>query len=48
RNTHPTVKPVRLIHWLLKLVTPPRGTVLEPFGGSGTAIVAAARLERSL
>lgn len=33
---HPTVKPLKLMQWLVKLVTPPGGTVLEPFAGSGT------------
>lgn len=33
---HPTVKPVNLIRWLVRLVTPPDGTVLDPFAGSGT------------
>ena len=33
---HPTVKPVSLISWLVKLVTPPGGLVLDPFAGSGT------------
>jgi hypothetical protein len=33
---HPTVKPVSLISWLCRLVTPPGGTVLDPFAGSGT------------
>lgn len=36
RNVHPTVKPVELMRWLIKLVTPPEGTVLDPFTGSGT------------
>jgi DNA modification methylase len=36
RNGHPTVKPVELMRWLVKLVTPPGGTVLDPFTGSGT------------
>ena len=39
-NTHPTVKPVALIRHLVKLVTPPGGTVLDPFLGSGTTAVA--------
>ena len=39
-NTHPTVKPVSLMRWLVRLVTPPGGTVLEPFAGSGTTVVA--------
>ena len=33
---HPTVKPLDLMRWLVRLVTPPCGTVLEPFAGSGT------------
>jgi site-specific DNA-methyltransferase (adenine-specific) len=41
RNTHPTVKPARLMRWLVKLVTPPGGLVLDPFTGSGTTGVAA-------
>lgn len=36
RNTHPTVKPVELMRWLVRLVTPINGTVLDPFTGSGT------------
>lgn len=35
-NRHPTVKPVDLMRWLVRLVTPPGGTVLDPFAGSGT------------
>jgi len=41
RNTHPTVKPVSLMRWLVRLITPPGGTVLDPFTGSGTTGVAA-------
>lgn len=33
---HPTVKPVELMRWLVRLVTPPGGTVLDPFAGTGT------------
>jgi site-specific DNA-methyltransferase (adenine-specific) len=33
---HPTVKPLELMRWLVRLVTPPGGTVLDPFAGSGT------------
>lgn len=33
---HPTVKPLDLMLWLVRLVTPPGGLVLEPFAGSGT------------
>jgi site-specific DNA-methyltransferase (adenine-specific) len=40
-NHHPTVKPVALMRWLVRLVTPPGGTVLDPFAGSGTTLVAA-------
>ena len=39
-NTHPTVKPVALMRWLARLVCPPGGLVLDPFGGSGTTAVA--------
>lgn len=35
-NTHPTVKPVDLMRYLVRLVTPPGGTVLDPFNGSGS------------
>jgi predicted methyltransferase len=37
---HPTVKPMALMRYLVRLVTPPGGTVLEPFAGSGTTIEA--------
>jgi DNA methylase len=40
-NSHPTVKPVDLMRWLCRLVTPPGGTILDPFLGSGTTLVAA-------
>lgn len=43
RNTHPTVKPTDLMAWLVRLVTPPGGTVLDPFAGSGSTLVAAKR-----
>lgn len=39
-NTHSTVKPLRLMQYLVRLVTPPGGTVLEPFCGSGTTLLA--------
>jgi DNA modification methylase len=35
-NFHPTVKPVELMRWLVRLVTPVNGLVLDPFTGSGT------------
>lgn len=41
RNVHPTVKPLDLMRWLVRLVTPPMGLVLDPFLGSGTTAVAA-------
>ncbi len=40
-NVHPTVKPVELMRWLVRLVTPPGGVVLDPFTGSGTTGCAA-------
>jgi site-specific DNA-methyltransferase (adenine-specific) len=40
-TTHPTVKPVRLMRHLVRLVTPPAGLVLDPFLGSGTTALAA-------
>lgn len=40
-NIHPTVKPVELMRWLVRLVTPQGGLVLDPFMGSGTTGVAA-------
>lgn len=36
RNNHPTVKPTALMQWLVRLVTPPGGKVLDPFTGSGS------------
>ena len=36
QNFHPTVKPTTLMRYLIKLVTPPGGTVLDPFTGSGS------------
>jgi len=40
-SKHPTVKPVDLMRWLVRLVTPPGGTVLDPFAGTGTTGAAA-------
>lgn len=40
-SKHPTVKPVSLMTWLIRLITPPGGTVLDPFAGSGTTVYAA-------
>lgn len=41
QNFHPTVKPIELMRYLCRLITPPGGTVLDPFLGSGTTAVAA-------
>lgn len=43
KNTHPTVKPLALMRYLCRLVTPPGGVVFDPFAGSGTTGVAAAQ-----
>lgn len=43
KNNHPTVKPIALMQYLVRLVTPPNGTVLDPFMGSGTTGIAAKR-----
>lgn len=40
QNFHPTVKPVKLMQYLVRLVTPPNGIVLDPFCGSGTTGIA--------
>jgi len=40
RNIHPTVKPVNLIRYFVKMFVPPRGVVLDMFAGSGTTGVA--------
>lgn len=42
-NAHPTVKPINLMTWLCRLVTPPGGIILDPFTGSGSTGVAALR-----
>jgi hypothetical protein len=42
KNTHATVKPIALMRWLVRLLTPPDGIVFDPFAGSGTTMVAAA------
>lgn len=41
KNNHPTVKPIALMRYLCRLVTPPNGVVLDPFTGSGSTGVAA-------
>jgi len=44
KNHHPTVKPIKLMEYLCRLITPPSGTVLDPFMGSGSTGVAAKSL----
>lgn len=43
KSKHPTVKPVSLMRWLVRLVTPPGGLVLDPFAGTGSTGIAAIR-----
>ena len=43
RNSHPTIKPWAVMEWLVRLVAPPGGVVLDPFCGSGTTGIAAMR-----
>lgn len=47
KNFHPTVKPLALMTYLIVLVTPKGGTVLDPFMGSGTTLVACKELGRN-
>lgn len=42
-SNHPTVKPIALMQWLARLVTPPGGVVLDPFAGSGSTGAACVR-----
>ncbi len=42
-NTHPTVKPIALMEYLIKLITPEHGIVIDPFMGSGTTGIAAVK-----
>ena len=39
-NNHPTVKPIALMEYLIKMVTPKGGIVLDPFAGSGSTLIA--------
>lgn len=41
KNTHVTVKPIELMRWLCRLITPPDGILVDPFLGSGTTLCAA-------
>jgi len=43
KNKHPTIKSIALMRWLIRLITPPGGTVIDPFMGSGTTGMAAAK-----
>ena len=43
-SKHPTIKPINLMRWLIRMVTPPNGLILDPFAGSGTT-GAASKLE---
>ncbi len=43
-NHHPTVKPVKLMEYLIRLITPPGGVILDPFMGSGSTGCAAVKL----
>jgi DNA modification methylase len=40
KNFHPTVKPVKLMQYLVRMITPPNGKILDPFNGSGTTGIA--------
>jgi site-specific DNA-methyltransferase (adenine-specific) len=44
QNFHPTVKPIKLMEYLIKLITPPNGVVLDPYMGSGSTGIAAKKL----
>jgi site-specific DNA-methyltransferase (adenine-specific) len=46
KNIHPTVKPLALMRYLIQLITPSNGIVLDPFMGSGTTGIAAKNLNR--
>jgi len=47
QNFHPTVKPIKLMQYLITLITPPNGIVLDPFMGSGTTGLACKNLDRN-
>ena len=43
-NRHPTVKPIKLMEYLIKLITPPKGRLCDPYAGSGSTGLAARNL----
>lgn len=47
-SKHPTIKPIGLMEWLVKLVTPPNGHILDPFAGSGSTGEAAINVDFSI
>jgi len=47
KNNHPTIKPIALMEYLIKMVTPKGGTVLDPFAGSGSTLIACKNLNRN-
>jgi len=47
KNNHPTVKPIALMEYLIKLVTKPEAIILDPFLGSGTTLLACYKLNRN-
>lgn len=46
-NNHPTVKPIKLMEYLVRLVTPKNGIVLDPFAGSGTTLLACINMQKN-
>lgn len=46
-NNHPTVKPIKLMEYLVRLVTPENGVVLDPFSGSGSTIIASINMQKN-
>ena len=46
KNNHPTVKPIKLMEYLIKLTTKENAIVLDPFIGSGTTAIACQKLNR--
>ena len=47
KNTHATVKPIKLMSWLITLLSRPNDVILDPFMGSGTTCIAAKLLKRN-